>query len=128
MTPLQQIYNLLRTNSEKLSDDSIFGGKIGSAIISAFVSTDNISEDSLTALNGLLDFRKGDISIEVWKLWIVATLLENQIINLPNGYNFEQLVREAISQSRIYCYYSRLAPICQALFSNFPKFFINSFA
>ena len=23
-----------------------------------------------------------------------------------NGYNFEQLVREAISQSRIYCYYS----------------------
>ncbi len=106
MTLLQQIYNLLRTNSEKLSDDSIFGGKIGSAIISAFVSTDNISEDSLTALNGLLDFRKGDISIEVWKLWIVATLLENQIINLPNGYNFEQLVREAISQSRIYCYYS----------------------
>lgn len=93
MTLLQQIYNLLRTNSEKLSDDSIFGGKIGSAIISAFVSTDNISEDSLTALNGLLDFRKGDISIEVWKLWIVATLLENQIINLPNGYNFEQLVR-----------------------------------
>lgn len=106
MTLLQQIYNLLRTNSEKLSDDSIFGGKIGSAIISAFVSTDNISEDSLTALNGLLDFRKGDISIEVWKLWIVATLLENQIINLPNGYNFEQLVREAISQSRTYCYCS----------------------
>lgn len=106
MTTLQQIYNRLRDNSEELSFDSIFGGKMGYAIISAYVSESDISEDSTAILNGLLDFRQGDISIEVWKLWLVATLLENQIIDLPNGYNFEQLVRIAIAQSRTYCYCS----------------------
>ena len=39
-----------------------------------------------------------------------------------------QIIFTTHSRCCIYCYYSRLAPICQALFSNFPKFFINSFA
>lgn len=106
MTTLQQIYDKLREHSVELSCDSILGGKTGAAIISAFVSEGDISEDSLTALNRLLDFGKGDISIEVWKLWMVATLLENQAITLPDGYSFEQIVCEAISQSCTYCYCS----------------------
>lgn len=106
MTTLQQIYNRLREHSEELSCDKILGGEIGSAIISAFVSEGDISEDSTAILNSLLDLRQGDISIEVWKLWLVATLLENQIITLPDDYSFEQFVGMAVSQSRTYCYYS----------------------
>lgn len=94
----------MREHSVELSCDSIFGGKMGAAIISAFVSDGDISDDTRAVLNGLLDFRKGDISIGVWKLWLVTTLLENQIITLPNGHSLEQIVCEAVSRSCTYCY------------------------
>lgn len=108
MSTLQQINSLLQQRFAELPSDSILGGQTGAAIISAFVSEGEIPGDFLTPLNGLLELGHADISIEVWKLWLVATLLENDLIDLPDGYPFDRLVREAISQSRAYC---RCSPV-----------------
>lgn len=104
MTGLELIENKLRSNSASLPDDSIFGGKSGAAIISAFISEEDLSDDLLSALNGLIAFGGGDVSTEIWKLWCVSLLLQYDLVNMPEGYSFSQMVNNGIKSSRRFCY------------------------
>lgn len=104
MTGLELIENKLRSHSASLPDDSIFGGKSGAAIISAFISEEDLSNDLLLALNGLIAFGGGDVSTEIWKLWCVSLLLQHDLVNLPEGYSFSQMVNNVVKRTRHFCY------------------------
>ncbi len=105
MTTLLQINNLLQNCLDKLPSNSIFGGRGGASIINALVSRKEETHSLFSVdMKRLLNFNAKHIQVEIWKLWIVATLLENKAVSLPYGHSFEQVVKDAVYHSLSYCY------------------------
>lgn len=79
---------------------------MGAAIIDAYVSGNNIHHEQFTSLHQLFVCESTDICNEIWKVWLIAFLMEHNLIILPENIRFNEIVRNAITRSRSYCYYS----------------------
>lgn len=106
MSELKQINNVLLKHWRDLPSDSLFGGKTGASVISRFVNGDKFKDGEYSDLRSLLILENNRIDIEIWKVWLVATLIEKNRIGLPESFSFERFVHEAISRSRKWCYCS----------------------
>lgn len=106
MSELKQINDILLKHWRDVPSDSLFGGKTGASVISRFVINDKFKDEEYPDLWSLLILDNNRIDIEIWKVWIVATLIKNNRIGLPESFSFERVVNEAIYRSRRWCYCS----------------------